>query len=371
MGDDLVPFRIDVDDAALDDLRDRLARTRWPNAETVDDWSQGVPLAYLQELCRYWERDYDWRRAERRLNELPQFRTELDGLAIHFIHVRSLRDDALPLVLTHGWPGSVLEFEKAIGPLTDTFHVVCPALPGFGFSDKPAETSWGVERIARAWARLMARLGYERYVAQGGDWGAAVTTALARHDGDHVAGIHLNYATLSPDKLLALGDLTADEEGALAALRAHRTDGAGYSMQQATRPQTVGYALADSPAGQCAWIVEKFAKWSDCGQNPENAFTRDEMLDNVTLYWLTDTAASSARLYWESQASVRASSEPLEVPASFSAFPAEIVCFPERWVKTKYANLRYYHRVERGGHFAAFEVPELFVREVRSALGQL
>jgi pimeloyl-ACP methyl ester carboxylesterase len=378
MTDELEPFRVDVDEAELADLRDRLVRTRWPDAEPVKDWSQGVPLGYMREICRYWERGYDWRAAEHRLNALPQFRTTIDGLGIHFVHVRSPEPDALPLVVTHGWPGSVLEFSKVVGPLADpvayggdprdAFHVVCPTLPGFGFSDKPAEPGWGVPRIAVAWATLMARLGYDRYAAQGGDWGAGVSTALAQQQPERVIGIHLNDAILSADALRGLGDLTDEEQQALAALHAHRTDGAGYSTQQATRPQTLGYGLADSPSGQCAWIVEKFQKWSDCDGHPENAFTRDQLLDDVTLYWLTNSAASSARIYWESTAAMRALIEPVRTPTAYSAFPREIVCFPRRWVETRYLDLRYYNRPVRGGHFAAYERPELFVEEVRAGL---
>ena len=359
-------------EADLEDLRDRLRRTRWPEAETVDDWSQGVPLAYQQELCRYWAEEYDWRATESRLNGFPQFRTEIDGLGIHFLHVRSPHEGALPLVLTHGWPGSVVEFLDVIGPLTDptahggdaadAFHVVCPSLPGYGFSDRPAETGWGTDRIARAWAELMRRLGYDRYGAQGGDWGAMVTTGLGQVDADHVAGIHLNMPVAGP----ATGgpELTADELAALATYDEHRKWGTGYSRQQSTRPQTLGYGLVDSPAGQCAWIVEKFWAWTDCDGHPENALTRDQMLDDVMLYWLPGTAASSGRLYWESFRDRRL--DPVHVPTGCSIFPKEIARLPRGWVEARFTDLRYWNELDKGGHFAALEQPALFVDEVRT-----
>jgi pimeloyl-ACP methyl ester carboxylesterase len=268
------PFRIDVSEAELADLHDRLARTRWPEPETVDDWSQGIPLAYVQDLCEYWRTTYDWRAREAALNRFPQFTTELDGLDIHFLHVRSPEPDALPLLITHGWPGSVVEFHKVIEPLTDpvahggdaadAFHVVCPSLPGYGFSDKPAQPGWGVGRIAAAWATLMRRLGYDRYGAQGGDWGAAITIALAQQDAAHLAGIHLNMPMIGPADIAAAGEPTPAEQAALAVFAEHRASGTGYSKQQSTRPQTLGYGLVDSPAAQCAWIVEKLWAWTDC-----------------------------------------------------------------------------------------------------------
>jgi epoxide hydrolase len=378
---DLKPFRVLIPEAQLSDLRARLTLTRWPSAETVADWSQGVPLAYMKELCRYWQDDYDWRRAEALLNQFPQYTTQIDGLDIHFVHVRSPHPEALPLVLTHGWPGSVLEFTKVIEPLTnplahggtadDAFHIVCPALPGFGFSDKPVTAGWGVDRIAKAWAELMRRLGYARYGAQGGDWGATVSTMLAELDDTHVVGIHLNYAVLSASAMQSLTDLTDEENAALEALRSHRTDGSGYSALQATRPQTVGYALADSPVGQCAWIIEKYAKWSDCEGHPENAFTRDELLDQVMMYWLNDASASSARIYWESSSVVRSVITPVDAPTAFTAFPKEIVPYPRRWVETRYRSLRYYGSADRGGHFAAYECPDTFVKEVRAGFRAL
>lgn len=371
MSPTITPFRIQVADADLDDLRGRLRRTRWPEAQTVSDWSQGLPLAYAQELCAHWAERYDWREREGRLNALSQFRTSIDGLGIHFIHARSPHPGALPLVMTHGWPGSVVEFANVIRPLTepddpaDAFDVVCPSLPGYGFSDKPATPGWGVERIATAWAELMARLGYRRYVAQGGDWGAAVTTAIGRQDIQHCAAIHLNMVIAGPDK--ATMDSPTDAESAtLAAMAEHDRWGTGYSKEQSTRPQTLGYGLVDSPAAQAAWIIEKFWAWSDCDGHPENVFARDDLLDNVMLYWLPAAGASSARLYWESFSSMLR--EPATVPMCASIFPKEIFRPSRRWAERRYTDIRYWNEVDKGGHFAAFEQPETFVGELRAAL---
>jgi epoxide hydrolase len=376
----ITPFRLDVPEEDLRDLRERLARTRWPDAETVTDWSQGVPLAYVQDLCRYWAEEYDWRATEARLNAMPQYRTVIDGLGIHFLHVRSPHPDALPLIVTHGWPGSVVEYLKAIGPLTDptayggdaadAFHVVCPSLPGYGFSDKPTRPGWDVHRIARAWAELMARLGYERYGAQGGDWGTSVSTSLGQQDTAHLAGIHLNPPIAAPDPA-TLDDLTDAERAALADLRESGESESGYSAEQSTRPQTLGYGLVDSPAGLCAWIVEKFRAWTDCDGHPENVLTRDEMLDDVMLYWLPGTAASSARLYWESFRQVsewftRATEDTVDVPTGCSIFPKETPRPSRRWAAKRYTDIRHWNELDRGGHFAAFEQPELFVDEVRA-----
>jgi epoxide hydrolase len=380
MSDVVKEFSIEVPEADLNDLRERLKRTRWPERETVEDWSQGVPLAYMKELCRYWGEEYDWRATEARLNALPQFRTEIEGLGIHFVHVRSPQPDALPLILTHGWPGSIVEFLKVIGPLADpvayggnsvdAFHVVCPSLPGFGFSDKPAQPGWNVERIAKAWNRLMARLGYERYGAQGGDWGTSISTSIGQQDPDHVAGIHLNPPIAAPDPA-TFDDLTEMERAALAAREQSQDWDSGYSAQQSTRPQTVGYGLVDSPAALCAWIIEKFWSWTNSEGHPENVLTRDELLDNVMLYWLPRTGASSARLYWES---IRQVSERLNlpnvdvvnVPTGGSIFPKENPRPSRRWAAKRYTDIRYWNELEVGGHFAAFEQPELFVNEVRS-----
>jgi len=373
MSDAIRPFLLDIPERELDDLRDRLARTRWPEAETVDDWSQGIPLAYTRELCGYWADGYDWRRAERQLNGFGQFVTEIDGLDIHFLHVRSPHAGALPLVLTHGWPGSVVEFGKVIGPLTDpvahggdaadAFDVVCPSLPGYGFSGRPTGTGWTVSHIAAAWAQLMDRLGYGRYGAQGGDWGAMVTATLGHLDPDHLAGIHLNMPVAVPGSMDP-SELTAAEQQALVDYDRHRRWGTGYSKEQSTRPQTLGYGLVDSPAGQAAWIVEKFHEWTDCDGHPENVLTRDELLDNVMLYWLPATAASSARLYWESF--VDPGFDEVHVPTGCSIFPKEIMRISRRWAASRFLDIRYWNELDRGGHFAAFEQPELFVHELRS-----
>ncbi len=307
LGAAIEPFRVEVPEAELDDLRERLGRTRWPRPEVAADWGQGAPLEYVRELCEHWRTEYDWRRLEARLNALPQFRTEIDGVGIHFIHVRSPEPGAMPLVMTHGWPGSVLEFLEVIGPLTDpvahggdaadAFDLVIPALPGYGFSDQPPATGWDPDRVGRAWTELMERLGYERYGAQGGDWGSAVSRAVARHGGERVLGIHLNHDYSTARRSNGSGPRTTSSAGRSSGATSSTAPGRGYSRQQSTRPQTLGFGLADSPAGQCAWIVEKFHFWSD----PDTVFDRDALLDNVTLYWLTNSAASSARLYWETR----------------------------------------------------------------------
>jgi pimeloyl-ACP methyl ester carboxylesterase len=368
------PFQVRITDEDATDLRERLARTRWPEAETVDDWTQGVPLAYVRELCAHWLNDYDLGAAEARFNAFPQFRTEVDGIDVHFLHVRSPHEGALPLVLTHGWPGSVAEFHDVIGPLTDpvahggdaadAFHVVCPSLPGYGWSGKPTRAGWGVDRIAQAWAVLMAELGYDRYGAQGGDWGAAVTTALGLHDRDHAVGIHLNMVIAMPDPA-TFEDLTDAERASLDSLTFYQDWDSGYSKQQSTRPQTLGYGLVDSPAGQCAWIVEKLYAWSDCDGHPENVFSRDRMLDNVMAYWLPATGASSARLYWESFGRQRF--DVVDIPVGGTVFPKEIFRPSRRWAEKQFTDLRYWSEPERGGHFAAFERPATFVDEVRAA----
>lgn len=380
--DDLkaVPFRIEVPDPELHDLRERLDRTRWPEPEPVPDWSQGVPLAYLRELCRYWATQYDWRATEARLNDLPQFRAEIDGLGIHFVHVRSPYPDALPLVLTHGWPGSFLEFRKVLGPLTDpvahggaaddAFHVVCPSLPGYGFSDKPPRTGWNVERIARAWAALMAGLGYRRYGAAGGDWGTSVSTSIGQQDLEHCAGLLLTPPIAAPDPT-TFGDLTDSERAALAALEHAAEWEDGYSAEQATKPQTVGYGLVDSPAGLCAWIVEKFWSWVDHPGDLHQVLTRDEVLDTVTLYWLTRTGASAARLYWESIRQVQkwfteATPDTVAVPTGGVVFPRDLPRPSRRWAARRYADIRYWREHASGGHFAALEQPDLLVGDLRS-----
>ena len=375
---DITPFRIEIPDAQLDDLRGRLSATRWPDAETVDDWSQGIPLAYVQEVCAYWGEKYDWRAREAALNRFEQFKTTIDDCGIHFVHVRSPHEDAIPLVITHGWPGSVVEFHKVIEPLADptahggdaadAFHVVCPSLPGYGFSDRPLESGWGVGHIADVWAELMSRLGYSRYVAQGGDWGSMVTTRIGIQDPEHCAAIHLNMPLVGPDPD-TMDSLTENEQSALAGMQHYQDKDSGYSKQQSTRPQTLGYGLVDSPAGQAAWILEKFWSWTDCQGHPENVLSRDEMLDNVMFYWLTGTGASSARLYWESF-----SSPPMDVvsvPVGCSIFPKEIFRSSRRWAEKHFGSLLHWNELTKGGHFAAFEQPEIFVDEVRTCFRSL
>jgi epoxide hydrolase len=373
-------FRTEITDAQIADLRDRLARTRWPEPETVDDWSQGIPLSYTRELCEYWTNEYDIQRLAVRLNAFPQFHATIGDLGIHFLHVRSPHEQARPLIMTHGWPGSVVEFLDVIGPLTDpeahggsavdAFHVVVPALPGFGFSDKPSRPGTGIERIASAWHELMGHLEYPRYYAQGGDWGSAVTTAMAARAFKGLLGVHLNVARVSPEALYQLGEPTEQEQGMLARAQRFFAEENGYAAEQATRPQTIGYSLADSPAGQLAWIVEKFYAWTDCDGHPESAVSRDNLLDNVMMYWLTKSAASSARMYWEN-AQYFTEPEPVRIPTAYTQFPEEIFAFSERWLRTQFSDLRYYHAAERGGHFAAFEQPEIFVREVRAGIASL
>ncbi len=373
MSGEVKPFVVDIADEQIEDLQQRLRATRFPEPETVEDWSQGIPLAYVQELCTYWADAYDWRKRETRLNRFPQFTTQLDDLNVHFIHARSPHDNALPLLMTHGWPGSVVEFMEVIEPLTnpadpaDAFHVVCPSLPGYGWSDKPTTTGWGVPRVGTAWIHLMARLGYDRYVAQGGDWGSAVTLAVGAGDPDHCAAIHVNMVIVGPDRD-TMNDLTDAESKTLADMGEHDRWGTGYSKQQSSRPQTLGYGLVDSPAAQMAWIVEKFWAWTDCDGHPENAISRDEMLDNVMLYWLPGNGASSARLYWESF--VGGKREALTVPFCASIYPKEIFRPSRRWAERVYPNIAYWNELDKGGHFAALEQPELFVSELRAAFKQ-
>jgi epoxide hydrolase len=372
-------FRVEISEAAIDDLRVRLGRTRWPDNETVSDWSQGIPANYVRELAEYWASDYDMYRVANRLNSYPQFHATIGDLGIHFLHVRSPHPQARPLILTHGWPGSVVEFLDVIGALTDperfggriddAFHVVIPSLPGYGFSDRPTTSGTGVERIAAAWNELMLALGYRDYFAQGGDWGAFVTAALGTKRPAALRGIHVNLALASPEALAGLGELTPDEQ-AVGGLPAYLEQEGAYAVQQATRPQTLGYGLADSPVGQLAWIVEKFYAWTDCDGHPENAVSRDVILDNVMVYWLTNTAAASARLYWESF-STMSSFDEISVPAAYTRFPNEIVNVSERWLRTRFTDLRYYSIVAKGGHFAALEQPQIFVDEVRAGIRAL
>lgn len=369
------PFTLAIPQSAIDDLHTRIDLARWPEAETVEDWSQGVPLAALQSLVRYWRQGYDWRRCEARLNGFAQFLTEISGIDIHFIHARSRHPQAVPLILTHGWPGSVIELLDIIGPLTDpvayggraedAFHVVVPSLPGYGFSGKPASAGWGVEKIGQAWAELMDRLGYSRWFAQGGDWGAIITTAMGAQAPEGLAGIHLNMALARPTSA-DFANPTPEEQRAIAAGQNYKNFESGYSTQQSTRPQTIGYALVDSPVGLAAWIYEKMFAWTDNDGRPEDALSRDAILDNIMLYWLTGSGASAARLYWESFGAIGAALE-VHVPSAISNFPKEITKAPRHWTERIFRNLVYWGQCEKGGHFAAWEEPDLFVDEVRRA----
>lgn len=376
----LTPFQVAIPQAALDDLKRRLETARWPEHETEPGWTQGVPLDRLQRLVDYWRTGYDWRRFEAQINAFPQFRTEIDGLALHFLHVRSKHERALALVLSHGWPGSVIEFLKAIGPLTDptayggraedAFHVVVPSLPGHGFSDRPSAPGWDAGRIARAWAELMRTLGYTRWVAQGGDWGAVITNTLALQKPAGLAAIHLNIPLAVPASPQMDGTTPAERE-AMAALQRFVTDGWGYNQLQAARPQTIGYALADSPVGLAAWIYEKFQAWTDNDGDPERALTRDEMLDDITLYWLTNTAASSARLYRENAGKFGMNQGIVDFPVGLSLFPKEIFRTPRSWADKVYPNIIHWNELDRGGHFAAFEQPKLFTEELRECFREV
>jgi pimeloyl-ACP methyl ester carboxylesterase len=371
-------FRVAFSPAKLDDLKRRLTAIRWPERETVTDGSQGVRLAKMRALVDYWRSGYDLHRIEKRLNGFPQFRTEIDGLGIHFLHVKSKQEKPLPIILTHVWPGSVVEFLNVMGPLTDpkahggtaedAFHVVVPPLPGYGFSDKPTEMGWGLPRIARAWATLMKRLGYTNWVAQGGDWGAGVTTWMAKQHVDGLKVTHLNLPILLPPPIE--GEPSEEEKSSIAQLIAFNDKLSGYAKLQSTRPQTIGYGLTDSPVGQAAWIYEKFGDWTDSNGEPEQELSRDEMLDNITLYWLTDTAASSARLYAESLGE-DFSTQKADIPVAVSVFPGELYRPLKVWGERIYSKLFYWNEVSKGGHFAAFEQPDLFVAELRKSLRAL
>ena len=376
--DAIRPFKIAISDAVLADLKQRLANTRWPEKETVSDWSQGIPLAYTQEVCDYWLNSYDWRAREALLNKYPQFMTELNGLDIHFIHARSPHPDARPLLMTHGWPGSIVEFQKVIGPLidpvayggdaADAFHVVCPSLPGYGFSGKPKASGWNIEKIAETWNQLMLRLDYPQYFAQGGDWGAAVTSAIGMQNLGNCQAIHVNMVIVEPDPA-TMNDLTPLEQSALAGMQHYSDHDSGYSKQQSTRPQTVGYALSDSPVGQMAWILEKYWAWMDCDGHPENVLTKDELLDNIMLYWCNASAASSARLYWHSFNDL--SRDEIVLATGCSVYPKEIFRASRRWAERRFKKLIHWNELDKGGHFAAFEVPETFIKEVRNCFRQL
>ncbi|MBQ1023556.1 epoxide hydrolase family protein [Micromonospora sp. C95] len=391
--DEVRPFRLDTPEEALTDLRRRITATRWPTRELVADRSQGVQLATVQELARYWTTEYDWRACEARLNALPQYTTEIDGVEIHFIHVRSPHADALPLIMTHGWPGSVVELLGVVGPLTDptehggraedAFHLVLPSLPGYGFSGEPTETGWDSARMAQAWAQLMDRLGYSRYVAQGGDVGSSVTDAMGRQAADGLVGIHVNLLAAAIGLKDQLPAKSAPERAAHDALATFTMDGFGYFLEQTTRPQTIGYSLLDSPVGLAAWMLDhdtdsyyKISRAFVDGE-PVGGLTRETVVDNITLYWLTGTGASSARWYWEFgrfQAAADAAGQPpppVAVPVGFTAFPGEIWAAPRSWAETVYPGLAYFNEVDRGGHFAAWEEPELFAAEVRAAFRPL
>jgi len=386
-------FHIEIPEEQIDDLRRRIAAMRWPSKELVEDRSQGVQLATLQELARYWTSEYDWRKAEARLNALPQFTTEIDGVDIHFIHVRSRHENALPLIMTHGWPGSVIELLETVGPLTDptahggtpedAFHLVLPSLPGYGFSGAPTELGWENGRIASAWAELMNRLGYTRYVAQGGDVGAAVTDAMGRQAPEGLLGIHVNLLALAIGLKDQLPAESEQERAAHKALETFTTDGFGYFLEQSTRPQTIGYSLLDSPVGLAAWMLDhdtdSYYKISHAfvDGEPVGNLTRDRIVDNITLYWLTGTGASAARWYWEFGRFLAAAGAagqappPVSVPVGFTAFPGEIWAAPRSWVETAYPGLAYFNEVDRGGHFPAWEEPELFSEEVRATFKSL
>ena len=369
---DIKPFKIDVSDADLADLQLRLKQTRFPDRETPKDWSQGIPLDYMHEIRDYWLNEYDWRAREALINQWPGFMTNIDNLDIHFLHVKSKHADAEPLLLTHGWPGSIIEFQKVIGPLTDpeahggnaedAFHLVIPTLPGFGFSGKPTEPGWNIEKIATAWNTLMVRLGYDKYFAQGGDWGSIVTTMIGVQDLGNCQGIHINMPIVGPDPE-TMDDLSDLEKASLAAMKFYQDHDSGYSKQQSTRPQTLGYGLADSPVGQAAWIIEKFYQWMDCDGVPENIVSKDELLDNVMMYWIPDAGASSARIYWESMGG--GNMDPVSMPVGCSIFPKEIFKTSERWAKKRFTGLHFFEEHNKGGHFAAFEQPAAYLGDVR------
>ena len=392
LGDESIrPFRVEVPEEEINELRRRILATRWPTRELVEDRSQGVQLATVRALARYWSTEYDWRRCEARLNALPQFTTRIDGVEIHFIHVRSRHEDALPLIMTHGWPGSVIELLGSVGPLTDptahggtpedAFHLVLPSLPGYGFSGAPAELGWENGRIAAAWAELMNRLGYTRYVAQGGDVGAAVTDAMGRQGPAGLLGIHVSLLALAIGLKDQLPAESEQERAAHRALAAFTTDGFGYFLEQTTRPQTIGYSLLDSPVGLAAWMLDhdtdsyhKISRAFVDGE-PVGGLTRESIVDNITLYWLTGTGASAARWYWEFGRFLAAAGgqapPPVSVPVGFTTFPGEIWAAPRSWVETAYPGLAYFNEADRGGHFAAWEEPALFATELRAAFKPL
>ena len=373
---DIKPFKIKISDEELEDLNKRLIATRWPEKETVKDWSQGVPLSYIKEICNYWINEYDWRSREEYYNTFTQFITDVDGIDIHFIHIKSPYKEAKPLMISHGWPGSIVEFHKIINPLIDpvshggkaedAFHLVCPTLPGYGFSGKPSQPGTGVEKIAELWDLLMNKIGYNEYFAQGGDWGSAITIAIGKQNRGSCKGIHVNMPFAPPTKE-AIENPNDRDKLAFEGLNYYQEWGSGYSKQQSTRPQTLGYGLVDSPIGQASWIIEKFHEWTDCEGHPENVLTKEELLDNVMFYWLTKSAISSARLYWESFGSFGGNpEEKLILPTGCSIFPKEISRTPRSWAEQVYSNIVYWNELDKGGHFAAFEQPEAFINEIRN-----
>ena len=382
MNSEVRPYTVDIPQKQLDDLQTRLENTRWPDAQTTDNWDQGMPLGYTMELAQYWQTQYDWRRCEQKLNSWPQFKTAIDGIDIHFIHCRSPHENALPLIISHGWPGSILEFAKIIDALTnptehggcaeDAFHIVAPSLPGFGFSGKPETTGTSAEKIGTMWGTLMARLGYDRYVAQGGDWGSIITQSMGQTEVQHCAGIHITMPIVAPDPD-TMASLTNQETQALEAMTFYNDWDSGYSKQQATRPQTLAYGLADSAVGQMAWIIEKFYAWMDCERDglkhPENILSKDELLDNVMIYWLNNAAGSSARLYWESFQNPNM--DPIDMPVGCSIFPKEIFRCSERWASKRFSKLNYWNELDSGGHFAALEKPDIFIGELRNCFASL
>jgi microsomal epoxide hydrolase len=371
---DVTPFRVDVPDAVLDDLHERLTRARFPEQLPDAGWDYGTELGYLRDLVEYWRDTYDWRARETRMNEFEHFTTDIDGARIHFLHVRSPRPDALPIVLTHGWPGSFVEFLDVIGPLADpeahggdaidAFHVVVPSLPGYAFSGPTRDRGWHPGRVAKAWTELMARLGYERYAAQGGDWGQFVTLQIGAVDPEHCAGIHLNFLPAIP----MTEDLTDEEQQLVAKVTEYNDNDSGYYKEQSTKPQTIGYSLDDSPVGLAAWIVEKFRTWSDCDGDVERSFTKDQLLDNVMVYWVTATAHSAGRMYYEFDKGLRSGAidvtAKVTVPVGYARYPGEIMGTSRRWAEALYPIVHFVD-MPKGGHFAAFEVPELFVDDVR------
>lgn len=391
VGDEIRPFKVHITDAEINDLRQRILATRWPTKETVADASQGVQLATIQKLAKYWGTDYDWRRAEAKLNAIPQFTTNIDGVDIHYIHVRSKQKNAMPVIITHGWPGSVIELLKIIGPLTDptahggkaedAFDVVIPSVPGFGFSGQPATLGWDPARIAKAWVALMKRLGYKRFVAQGGDWGAMISDVMGVQAAPELLGIHLNWIFAVPpeiDKAIQTGspqpsNLSADERHAWEQLDYFYKHGVGYAVEMSNRPQTT-YAMGDSPVGLAAWLLDhdalSYALISRVFDGKSEGLTRDDILDNITLYWFTNTAVSSARIYWENKFGFFAPKH-VTIPVAVSAFPDEVVQMPRSWAEQAYPKLIYYNKLDKGGHFAAWEQPELFVQEVRAAFKSL